>query len=295
MESPKNVGRRVFLQGIGGAALMTGELQAAAPERQWKIAGFAKPFQELPYDAATEMLVDIGFDGIEATVRAKGQVLPENVQRDLPLLAKAVGDAGLEFTGMATRIENAKEKYTREILETAAGLGIKRYRMEYFRYDLKKPIRPQIDVFRREAAELAKLNAEVGIQGLYQNHAGEKLAGAGLWDLDQILADCDPAHLGVAYDLRHAKVEAGLSWPVGYRVIKPRIGMLYVKDFRWAGDKVENVPLGEGNVGAEFYEDLKDAAPMPISLHIEYGNHRDPVEAAVGLKRDLAVLRGWLR
>ena len=292
---PREVSRRAVLQGIGGAALMASELQANALEPKWRIAGFAKPFQELPYGTTAEKLAEIGFDGIEATVREKGQVLPENVKRDLPLLAKAVGDAGLEFTGIATRIVNAGQKYTREILETAAGLGIKRYRMDYFRYDLEKPIKQQVEGFRREAAELAKLNEKIGIQGLYQNHAGKNLAGAAVWDLDQILADGDPEHLGVAYDLRHAKAEAGMSWPVGYRLIKPRIGMLYVKDFRWAEDKVENVSLGEGIVGAKFYKDLDRATPLPVSLHIEYGNHRDPAEAAVGLKTDLAVLRGWLR
>ena len=292
---PENVSRRMFIKGVGGAAAMIRGAEAttfARPKKEWKIAAFGKPFQELPYDEAAAVLAEIGFDGIEATVRGKGQVLPENVKRDLPLLFKAVKGAGLEFTGMATHIQLADDEYTREILETAAGLGMKRYRMDYFRYSSGKSIMHQVDKFRQEAAKLAKLNAEIGIQGLYQNHAGNRLAGAALWDLDQILGDCDPDHLGVAFDLRHAKAEVEKNWPVGYRVIRRRIGMYYVKDFLWVEDKAKSVPLGEGIAGSEFYENL--GTPKPVSLHIEYGNHQDPVEAAAGLKKDLAVLRGWL-
>jgi len=63
-------------------------------------------------------------------------------------------------------------------LRTAAKLGIKRYRTDWWSYDLKKPIWPQVEALRPVAKELAALNRAVGITGLYQNHAGYQRVGA---------------------------------------------------------------------------------------------------------------------
>ena len=43
---------------------------------------------------------EIGFDGVELTVRPKGHVLPENARRDLPKAVAAIKEHGLTSTNM---------------------------------------------------------------------------------------------------------------------------------------------------------------------------------------------------
>ena len=49
-------------------------------------------------DIKAETIKELGFDGIEATVRKKGHVLPERVEDDLPRLVEALQKHDLEVT-----------------------------------------------------------------------------------------------------------------------------------------------------------------------------------------------------
>ena len=51
-------------------------------------------------------------------------------------------------------------------------LKIPRYRMGFYRYDLKKPIIGQLAELKPVFQEIAAMNREVGIAGIYQNHCG---------------------------------------------------------------------------------------------------------------------------
>jgi len=291
--------RREFLSAatasaIGTTTIARGKsLRSAVP-----IALFEKPLQSLSYEDIADAVKTLGFDGIEATVRAGGHVLPERVEDDLPKLVEALASRGLTIIAMASNINRADDKLGGKVLRTAAGLGIKRYRMEYYRYDLSKPVRPQIDALKPVVRDLAALNAEIGIQALYQNHAGAKLFGAPVWDLVEVLEGVDPEHLAVAYDIRHATAESMKSWRLGYDLIRPHVGMIYVKDFRWEGRKIVNVPLGKGLVAKDFFTKLaQEGLPGPVSLHVEYLNHNDPKNVPKFLeafKGDLATLRSWI-
>mgnify|MGYP002525479526 CR=1 FL=1 len=114
----------------------------------------------------------MGFDGIEAAVREGGHVLPEHAEEELPRLVEALKKNGLAVTIMASSINSVRQPLTEKVLRTAAGLGIKRYRLAYLRYDLAKPIRPQIASHRAQLKDLAEMNRDLGISGVYQNHAG---------------------------------------------------------------------------------------------------------------------------
>ena len=88
----------------------------------------------------------MGFDGIEGAVRPGGHVIPETVADELPKLVEALEAKSLKFTVMTTSInEVSDEQATEKILRTAAAHGVKRFRMGYYKYDLKKPVRAQLD------------------------------------------------------------------------------------------------------------------------------------------------------
>lgn len=207
-----------------------------------------------------EIVAHQGFDGADLAVRSGGQVLPENVETDLPKAIKALLKAGVSSNMIVTNINNAEDKFTRPILKTMADLGIKYYRMGYFDYDENKSMPQNLESIKRTFEKLEKINREYGVRGNYQNHSGIRVGGP-VWDLYRLLKDCDPSNIGVQYDIRHAIVEGGESWPLGMKLLAPWIQTTDIKDFIWQKNEkgewqILNVPLGKGMVDFKSYFEL---------------------------------------
>ncbi len=290
-----------FVQHVAKAAVA--KTPAASP---LKVHIFSKHLQFLNYRDMAQAAAEIGFDGVDLTVRPGGHVLPEKVDTDLPKAVEAIRKAGLLNTMMTTAVENAASSTDRKVLETAAKLGIELYRMNWFKYPENKTIPQAIQQFQQSIKELGALNKKVGLKGCYQNHSGE-LAGASIWELWDMVHTADNAYVGVQYDIRHAVVEGGLSWKNGLRLIHPHIKLLAIKDFVWTrkngGYVVQDVPLGEGMVDfATYFKLLKQYnVQVPVSLHFEYelgGAEHGHTELSVNnevvfsaMKRDLRKLQ----
>ena len=180
----------------------------------------------------------------------------------------------------------------------AAKLGVKRYRMGYYKYDLKRPVVKQLDEFRPILKNLVALNKELGIQAVYQNHSGSNYVGAPLWDLHELFKPHDPAHVSVGFDMSHAKAEGTRAWPLHANLLRPRIGPLYVKSFKWVDSKRENCSLSEGIVDKKYPRQLiASGFTGPINLHEEYLNHRDPTmipQHVDAIRKDIVTLKSWL-
>jgi sugar phosphate isomerase/epimerase len=269
----------------------------AAPDPRFPIITFSKPFQDLSFSDTADLLAEVGYDGIECPVRDKGQILPERVEDDLPKLHEALRARRIDLTLITTDVGSVTP-LNEKVLRTAARLGVKRYRTTTFHYNLGKPIAPQIAALKAPLRELAAFNKEVGIQGGLQNHSGRDYIGAPLWDLFEIVKDIDPSHLGVCFDIGHATVEGGSSWPIEARLLEPFFTCVYVKDFAWKkSDKgwgADWGPLGTGMVDRKFFDWLRASSYRgPISQHCEYLKGGGAAERAQ-MKKDLAVLRGWL-
>ena len=290
--------RREFLAATSAllAAPAFGQEQSEAAQHE--ICVFTKPFNSLSFDELADKVAELGFDGIEAPIRRGGHIEPEKVEDRLPELVEALAERKLEITVLTSDVNDPDDPLTRRVLRTAATLGIKRYRMKYLKYELDQPIVEQIEAWKPQLRDLAAMNHDFGIQGLYQNHAGTTYLGAALWDIGRALEGIPVSDIGVAYDIRHATVEGATSWPVTFDMIRPHVAAVYVKDFQWNGKKVENVPLGQGNVDPQFFKRLADSGfDGPISLHEEYLDHRKPElvpEHWAAIKKDLAALREWI-
>jgi L-ribulose-5-phosphate 3-epimerase len=266
-----------------------------------KICLFSKVLPGVGYDEMASLLAEIGFDGIDLTVRKEGHVLPENVVRDLPLAAEAAKKAGLKIYMITTDILDAEDKFVNPILKTASSLGIRHYRLGRRFYDEKKSIPQNLADITLRYKKLAKLNKEYDIRGECQNHSGAGF-GAPLWDLWEVLKGVDPQWVGVQYDVLHASLEGAYSWPLGFNLLKPWIGTLAVKDFYWKkaeGKWDEEITLlGEGMVDFKKYFALLKENNMhgPFSLHCEYLTDKDDLHSkAVKMKKDFTTLRGWLQ
>ncbi|QDU88436.1 Xylose isomerase-like TIM barrel [Pirellulimonas nuda] len=293
--------RRAFLgRSLAAAAAvgMSGRLVGAAPvsAKRPPVCAFIKFVQSLSYDDMAAGIAEIGFDGIESTVREGGHVQPERVEDDLPKQLEAVKKQGMDITIMCTDVLGLDQPLTEKVLRTGASLGIKKYRMGFYRYDPKRGVMEQLSEIRPRLKELAALNRELGLAAVYQNHSGADFVGAPIWDLRMLLEGIPTSEVGSAFDIRHATVEAGLAWPLNYDVIKPHIGAVFAKDFVWDGKKAKHVPLGQGRVDPEFFTmHLNSGIDCPVSLHVEYLGEGDAQENMAALKRDYGVLSKWLK
>ena len=91
-----------------------------------------------------------------------------------------------------------------------------------------------------------------------------------------------------------------MSWPTQFNMTRPRMGIVYVKDFVWSGRHPKNVPLGEGRVDPKFRGMLKKAKYTgPVSLHVEYvpkGKTDDKTvqQSIASFAKDCQTLKKWL-
>jgi sugar phosphate isomerase/epimerase len=278
----------------------------AANYAQRKVSVFSKHLQWLDYGPMAELAAEIGFDGVDLTVRPRGHVLPERVEQDLPRAVKAVRNAGLNVDMITTRITDPDDPLTEKVLSTASRFGIANYRMGYIDYDDKAGVAGTLEDLKPRMAALARLNEKYSIHGAYQNHAGTRIGGA-IWDIWELVKDLDPQWIGCQFDIRHAVAEGGTSWPVRLKLLLPHVRSMVIKDFYWGQEegkwRIVNCPVGEGMVDFPAYFEILNQARFdgPFSMHFEYDM---PVEdmgltrrkqATVSLmKKDLGVLRSYL-
>jgi sugar phosphate isomerase/epimerase len=300
-DAPFQLSRRQFTAtsiATAAAAALTSVVSGAvaSPAGKNRFCVFIKFLNDLSYDELAETMAEYGFSGIEATIRSKdGYIKPEDAAKELPKFAKVLEKNGLSLSIITSDIVSADQKHAESVLKAAADVGAPRYRMGFYEYDVSKPIVEQITALKPKFDALAELNRKAGIAAVYQNHAGAKYFGSTLWDLYYLLKDYSPDEIGCVYDLRHAAVEAGESWPTLHSVMKPHITAYSVKDFKWNGRKSEHMPLGEGLVDPDFYKTLaKSDYQGPVSLHVEYLKEGEPGPQLAAVKRDFAVLREWM-
>lgn len=290
--------RRRFLTATCATVATPILAQSDQPAEKQKISVFTKPFNSLSFDELADRMAEIGFDGVEATIRRGGNVQSHEVEDKLPQLVEALGKRNLEVTIMTSDINDPDDPITEKVLRTAATLGIKRYRMKYLRYDASRSVIEQINEWKPRLKDLAAINHDFGVRGLYQNHAGSGTFGSPIWDLHLALNAIPPEDLAVAYDIRHATVEGGQSWPTTFTMIRPLVDTVYVKDFIWGKGNPINVPLGKGRIDKRFFQMLRDTMfDGPISLHEEYLDHSNPElvpQHLAALKSDLGQLKTWL-
>lgn len=88
-----------------------------------RICIFSKHLQWLDYQGMVQTAADIGFDGVDLTVRPGGHVWPERVEEDLPKAVQAVRAAGLDVPMITTAVTDPDDALTARILATASKEG----------------------------------------------------------------------------------------------------------------------------------------------------------------------------
>jgi sugar phosphate isomerase/epimerase len=271
--------RRTFLAAI---PLMA---QAKRP----MLCMFSKHFPELSYEQLGKTCRDLGFAGIDLTVRAKGHVLPERVTEDLPRAVEALRKAGLEVPMITTDITSAANAGS--TLKTASGLGIPYFKPGYWQYGSADPL-TRIKEVAADIRGIAALAAEHKIAMGLHNHSGTYV-GESVWDTWEMIRDLDPRWTGFYYDPGHATIEGGLKGrEITQRLVSPRLKMVAIKDFYWNKATPVWCPMGEGVVNWKqvFAEFDKAGYAGPMSLHLEYDGGMDVAARVAAVRRDVLFI-----
>lgn len=277
-----SISRRTFIKKAGTtifvAPLAVAPIHFFAPnqsDQSLRVHLFSKHLQFLDLKEAGQIAAELGFEGLDLTVRPKGHILPEHVEADLPSAIQAIKQSGSTCEMITTAISDVDSPYDLKIIKAAAKEGVQFYRANWFKYHQDKSMEESIRIYQQKIQELGEANQQHNIIGCYQNHAGTKI-GASFWEIKHLLEKVNPDYFGTQYDIRHAAVDSGLSWKNGLKLLQSSIKTIVLKDFKWGkvnGQwKVVNVPIGEGMVDFKSYFKLLKNYGLnpPVSLHLEY-------------------------
>jgi len=285
---------------------------ARASAQKLKVAIFSKHLQFLAGDELAQTVADMGYDGLDITVRKGGHVEPERVEQDLPPLVAILRKHNVAVPMITVDIVDTTTPHAEPILKTMASLEIPNYRWGGFKYEGSKPFAAQLEAMKPRIAKLAALNARYNVCAMYHTHSGVGVVGAPIWDLHILLRDFDPKAVGVNYDVGHATIEGGIGgWIDSFRVTGAHVRGIAVKDFAWGRDgkgtwQAQWKPLGEGMVRfPQFFGMVAESGfSGPLQLHFEYplggaenGKAKPTMpreEILSEMKRDLVKLRGYL-
>jgi len=272
---------------LAGTALIW-QAKPALPE----LCIFSKHLPNLNYDELGKTSRQLGFDGVDLTVRPKGHVLPERAAEDLPRAVEAIRSHGLSVPMITTELLSASHPTARPILSTAGRLKIPYFKPGYYRYG-NRDVEQTLAEVKRDVQGLVELGKQFGIEAGFHNHSADYV-GMAVWDTREIIRDLDPKWIGYYFDPAHATVEGGAAgWQISLRFALPRTKMVAVKDFYWEKQKgrwrVKWCPMGEGMVDWPKVFSAFAAARFtgPISLHVEY----DPPDELAAIARDLEFIK----
>jgi sugar phosphate isomerase/epimerase len=222
---------------LAAASLARGALaQTPAPAaalQKLKIDAYSRHLLWLKTaEEVADAVVEMGFDGLDITVRTMGgHVNPATVKADLPKFVGVIRGAGILVDTITTNISDVDSPNAEAILDAASQLGIKHYWWGTYRYDIAKPIQPQIEALKPRVAKLAKLNEKYGMKAMYHNYSGGRTVGDTIFDFLSVLQNFDPRWVSFHYDVGHATEGApNGTWALGMRAAGPYIGGMSFKD-----------------------------------------------------------------
>lgn len=283
--------RRTVLQTIMAAPL------AGAPGARPPVCIFSKHMAQFGWDELGKKAKEIGFDGVDLTVRPKGHVEPARAAEDMPKAVQAIKGHGLSVPMITTGLTEASDPAARPTLSAASKLGIPFWKLGYYKYKFDTPVDSLLEEVRESVGGLVALSKEYGITAGFHNHSGEYF-GAAVWDTRYVIANLDPKAIGYYFDPAHATIEGGLSgWRISLNMVQPRLKMVAMKDFFWekAGNgkwRVHWCPTGEGMVDwpRTFAAFAASGFSGPLTLHVEY----EPKDELEAIAKDYAFVRKTL-
>lgn len=274
---------------------------------------FSKHLQSYSVVEAGRIVRELGFAGVDLTVRPGGHVEPAAVEHALPEAVQQLREEGLVVPMVTTALTDAADPAAEAIIAAAAACEIRELKLGYWRYEGFGTLRSQLDAAREKLDGLERLAAKHGVRVSIHTHSG-KFLSAEAGNVYLLLHGRDPRHVGAYLDPGHMTLEGGAAgWMQGLDLLQEYLSMVAVKSFGFLTERNAEtgevtwtdklVPLREGTVRwREVFACLRQLGWDGIlTIHSEYqGAHswRDlNVEELIAQTRDdlgylLPIIRG---
>jgi sugar phosphate isomerase/epimerase len=249
-----------------------------------------------------ETIADIGFDGVDLTVRPGGRVEPEQVEDKLPEAVAALAQFGLEVPLITTAIDGPQTPYAEETFATASECDIPALKLGYWVLQDPMQLWTCFETARVKLTGLQSMALDYGVSANIHIHAGPYLS-ANAAVVHMLLEDMDPRAVGAYIDSGHMFIEGGQDgWRQGMVMLAPHTNLVALKGYSWAA--VLDTTTGKQTVQRrmlgfeEAQQDWRQIFTLlknfgydgTVSLHSEYGDlDRDGLVEQT--RRDLTFIK----
>lgn len=268
-----------------------------------KIIYFSKYDKDLSVEELGRKVKEMGFDGIDLTIRPGHPVNPENVDEALPKAQKAWNSQGTEATLITTSSNflNPDAPEVRSLYASCSKAGIRFVKLGYWEYQQNQDYWEGVDKIRKAFEGFERLSREYEVKTCYHTHSGS-FYGSNCAGLMHLIKGFDPAYMGAYIDTGHLILD-GEEYGIGLAMVKDYLSIValkdavYIKDEKDAEliDREEFVPFGKGLVPwKRFFTLLLDTGyDGPLSIHGEYEVEKQVRDKWV--KEDLQFIQGILQ
>jgi L-ribulose-5-phosphate 3-epimerase len=220
---------------------------------------FSGSVQGLEYSELPLIAKQLGFDGVDLTVRPGGHVEPRLSNVDLVRAIEEVRGPGLEVPVITTALTTPFDPTVLPVVAIAGHTQVNLFIAGFFR--------TQNVNYKRDIAGLISVGSRYGMATALHNYTGDD-AGEAPWDAVELVAGFDPKWASLFFDPIHAKEQ----WESELKRNLPRLRAVALKDFQMADGVAKVCPMGQGVVDWPKFFGILAAAKYygPVSLHMNY-------------------------
>ncbi len=264
-----------------------------------KFIMFTKHLQGLEIPEIMAALKSVGVEGADLTTRPGYPVNPDNVDKELPKVAKIFADEGLCIPLVTTPGDfiSADIDYAERMYAGCGEAGVANIKLGYWRWSPDGPgFWEYVDIIRKELEKFSRLSEKYGPKTCIHNHSGSSM-GLNSSAVMRLVKGFDPEYVGVFADTGHLSI-CGEPIEMALEIVREYLSVIAFKDLmRNPGDRGGRVDrMGKGFV--DWKTALKTLKAMnfdgPVSFHSEYSG--EPVESVMDLARiDVRFINGLLQ
>lgn len=234
---------------------------------------FSGSVQRLDYSDLPTIVKQLGFDGVDLTVRPGGHVEPRLSNVDLVRAIEEVRGPGLEVPVITTALTSPMDPTVLPVIAIAGHTQIPLFIPGFFR--------AESPTWKRDITGLVSIGTHYSMAMALHNYTAED-SGEASWDPIEAVAGFDPHWAGLYFDPIHA----GANWEAALKRSLPRLRAVAVKDF---DAKSQACPVGQGIVDwKRFFEILAQAKFYgPLSLRVGY----HPKDEIAAISKDCEFAR----
>ena len=280
--------RRNVLKCLAGAAVGSRLSAQNAPQPQQQqrtpppVIVYSQNLVEIEYPELGDIVQQMGFDGVDLSIRPGGHVEPRLANVDLVRAFEVMSGNGLIVPVVTTNITSPGDRTAVPVIALAGMSGAKAFRTGNWPYNNAPSIPQRLGEVQRDLATLSAIGRQYTIAAAFYNSTGDNV-GASLSDVQRVIEPLDPAWTGYYFDIANAVSQnAAGGWEAALKLVLPRLKAVSLQDFVWdtkdGKRQMTRCALGQGIVEwTKFFQLLAQANYSgPVTVEIGYATKAMP-------------------